>query len=151
MLGKEQYSRREWLENSGIPDSISQKNLASKVCDIFHECNADIEPVNIEACHHLKSNHWPRKVIVKLVKRKDASKRLRGKKKLNTTGLSQKSFLPTIIVFINESLGSYYRFLWLECKKIWSKKSIASFWYSNGPIWIKGNENFPAILLSTTS
>ena len=110
--------------------------------------DADIDPVDIEACHRLKSNPWPKKVIVKLAKRKDASKILRGKKKLKTTGLSQKSFPPNTIIFINKSLCSYYRFLWSEYKTLWSKKSIVSFWVSNWSIRIKESENFPAILVS---
>ena len=143
----EQYSRKECLEISGIPDSISQNYLERRVCDIFRECDADIDPVNIEACHRLKSNHWPKKNIVKLVKRKVASKILRGKKKLKTTDLSQKGFPPSTTVFINKSLCSYYRFLWSECKKLWSKKAILSFWVSNGPIRIKESENSLAILV----
>ena len=53
-----QYSRRQCLE---IPDSISHNDLESKVRDIFCECDADIDPVIIEACHRLKSNHWSKK------------------------------------------------------------------------------------------
>ena len=127
----EQYSRRECLEISGIRNSISQNYLESKICDIFRECDADIDPVNIEACHRLKSHNWPKKVIVKLAKIKDASKILRGKKKLKATNLSQKGFPHNIIVFINDNLCSYYRFLWSECKKLRSKKFIVSFWVSN--------------------
>ena len=127
----EQYSRRECLDISSILDSISQNDLESKIYDIFHECDADIDPVNIEACHRLKSNHWPKKVIVKLARRKDALKILRGKKKLKASDLSPKGFSPNSIVFINESLCSYYRFLWLQCKILWSKKFIVSFWVFN--------------------
>ena len=105
----------------------SQNDLESKICDIFRECDADIDRVNIEACHRLKLNHWPKKVIVKLARRKDALKILRGKKKLKTTDRSQKGFPPNTTVFINESLCSYYRFLWSECKKLWSKKLVVSF------------------------
>ena len=104
------------LEISDIPDSISQNNLKSKVCDIFHGCIADIDPI-IKACHCLKFDHWPKKVIVKLARRKDASNILIGKKKLKTNNLSQKGFLPNTIVFINKNLCSYYRFLWSECKR----------------------------------
>ena len=144
----EQYSRRECLEISGIPDIISQNDLESKVCDIFRECDVDIDPVNIEACIRLKLNHWPKKVIVKLARRKDASKILEEKKKLKTNDLSQRGFPPNTIVFINESLCSYYRFLSSECKKLWPKKSIVSFCISNGSIRIQENESFPAILVS---
>ena len=36
-------------------------DLRNKVRDIFCECDADIDPVIIEACHRLKSNHWSKK------------------------------------------------------------------------------------------
>ena len=133
----EQYSRRECLDISSILDGISQNDLECEVCDIFRECDADIDPVNIEACHRPKSNHWPKKVIAKLARRKDALKILRGKKKLKTTDLSPKGFSPNTIVFINENLCSYYRFLWLQCKILWSKKFIVSFWVLNVSIRIK--------------
>ena len=41
-----------------------------------------------------------------------------------------------------------HMFLWSECKTLWSKKSIVSFWVSNGSIRIKESENSPAILVS---
>ena len=88
----------------GIPDSISQNDLESKASDIFRECDADIDPVNIEVCHRLKSNHWPKKVILKLARRKHPLKILRGKKKLKTTDLSQIDFETNTIVFINQLL-----------------------------------------------
>ena len=43
----EQYSRWECLEISGIPDSISHNDLENEVCGIFHECDADIDPVKL--------------------------------------------------------------------------------------------------------
>ena len=144
----EQYSSRECLEISSIPDCISQIDLEIKVCDIFHERNADIDPVNIEACHRLKSNHWPKKFLAILAKKNDALKILREKKKLKTTDVSHQGFPPNTVVFINESLCSYYRFFWLECKRLLSKKSIVSFWVSNGSIRIKESGNSAAILVS---
>ena len=89
---KEQYSRRKCLEILGILDSISQNDLESKVCEIFREYDGDIDPVTINTCHRLKSDHWLKQVIVKLARRKDASKILRGKKKVKTTDLIRKDF-----------------------------------------------------------
>ena len=40
-------------------------------------------------------------------------------------------------VFINESLCSYYKLLWLKCKKLLLEKKIASFWITNGTVKIK--------------
>ena len=68
--------------------------------------------------------------------------------KEETTNLIQKNFPPNTTVYINESLCSYYNFLWSECKKLWSKKSIASFWVSIRSIRIKESENVTAILVS---
>ena len=121
----------------GILDSISRM-ICSKVCNIFRECNADIDPVNIEACHRLKSNRWPKKFIAKLAKRKVASKILKGKKKLKNYQPDLEGFSTQYrCLLINESFSSNYRFLWSTCKKLWSKKSIASFWILNGSIRIK--------------
>ena len=77
--GNEQYSRRKCLENSGIPDSISQNDLESKVCDISREFDADIDPVNIKACHHLKSNHWFKKSHCKISGYKSCFENTKGK------------------------------------------------------------------------
>ena len=93
---------------------LGKRTIFQKEMSGNFECSADIDSVNIEACHCLKLNHWSKNVIVKLARRKDASKILRGKKKSKTADLSQKGFPPNTIVFINESLRSYYRFLWSE-------------------------------------
>ena len=49
----------------GISDSISQKDVESKFYNISREFDADTDPVNIEFCYRLKSNHWPKNAIVK--------------------------------------------------------------------------------------
>ena len=64
MLGERTILHRECIETLGIPGSISHNNLGSKVCVTFREGDADIDLVNIKACYCLKSNHWPKKVIV---------------------------------------------------------------------------------------
>ena len=66
----EQYSRRECIEISGIPQSIRQLDLGKTV---LHVIDAPVDPQNIEACHRLKSddNGRSNKVIVKFRKRKD--------------------------------------------------------------------------------
>ena len=35
-------------------------------------------------------------------------------------------------VFINESLCRYYKFLWNNCKKLWTEEWIEAFSVSNG-------------------
>ena len=68
----EQYSRRECIEISGIPQSIRQLDLGKTVLHVFDKIDAPVDPQNIEACHRLKSddNGRSNKVIVKFSKRK---------------------------------------------------------------------------------
>ena len=42
---------------------------------------------------------------------------------------------------IDESLCAYYRGLWDQCKKFWSRLKLFSFFTSNGTVRIKLQEN----------
>ena len=50
----EQYSRRECLEISGIPESTDQSNLEEKVVKLFKKIDVTVKSNNFEACHWLK-------------------------------------------------------------------------------------------------
>ena len=49
----EQYSRREFIEISVIPQSIKQMDLEKTVLNDFDKIDAPVDPQNIEACHKL--------------------------------------------------------------------------------------------------
>ena len=147
----EQYSRRECLEISGIPKSIQDYDLEVCVTKIFNECDTPVDLANIEACHHLKSKAWPKKVIIKLSKRKDVFNILQRKKKLKSVDITKVGLPQGSLVFINQSLCSYYKYLWSLCKRLHSKKLIHSFWVSNGNVNLKVRENTPVLLVSHVS
>ena len=44
-------------------------------------------------------------------------------------------------VYINDSLCSYYKFLWSKCKSLRDGNFIHSFWVTNGSIRKKINES----------
>ena len=67
----EQYSRRECLEISGIPASVADKDLESKVLEILEEIDVPIDPTLVEDCHRLPSKGSPKTVIIKLNHHKD--------------------------------------------------------------------------------
>ena len=46
-------------------------------------------------------------------------------------------------LYINESLCPYYRGLWNQCKKLWNKLEMFSFFTVNGSIKMKIKENVP--------
>ena len=70
-----------------------------------------MDPANIEACHCLKSKAGPNKVIIKLSKRKDVFSMLQRKKKLKPVDITNVGLPQGSLVFINQSLRSYYKYL----------------------------------------
>ena len=79
-FANEQYSRRECLEISGIPPSVKDNELETKVLSIMEEIDAPVNPGLVEDCHRLPSKGNLKKVILKLNLRKDARKVLLKKK-----------------------------------------------------------------------
>ena len=65
-FGNEQYSRRKYLEISGIPPSIKDNELETTVLSIPEEINVPVDPRLIENCHRLPSKGNPKKKILKL-------------------------------------------------------------------------------------
>ena len=94
---------------------------------------------NVEDCHWIKSSKGPKKVIVKLSRRKDANKICLLKKGLKGMNLSSLGINST--VYINDSLCNYYKMLWGKCWKLLLNKYIYSFWVTNGTIKLKTMEN----------
>ena len=126
------------MEISGVPESVSDKDLEGKVLNLFQKMDIEVHPDNTEACHCVKSNAGPKKIIIKMSRRKDADKIRRAKKKLK--GLDLFSIGINSAVFINDSLCRYYKNLWAKCKKLWLNKFIHGFWTSNEFIRLKVTE-----------
>ena len=112
----EQYFRHECLEISGVPESVADNDLEGEVLKWLEKADVEVHPDHIEACHWIKSNAGPKKVIIKMSWRKDADKIQRTKKKLKDLDLF--SIGINSVVFINDSLCRYYKNLWAKCKKL---------------------------------
>ena len=80
----EQYSRRKCLEISGIPASAADNGLESNILEILEEIDIPIDPNLVENYHRLLSKSSPKKVIIKLDRRKDIRRILLNKSKLKT-------------------------------------------------------------------
>ena len=134
----EQYLRRECLEISGIPDSISENALEETLLNLFSQCKAPVDPSNVEDCHLLKStNNAPQKVIVKLWKQKDGYRVLRAKSSLKNVDLNGTWIPPSTLIFVKQSLYRYYTFLWSKCQILWLSKIVESIWVSKGSCRIR--------------
>ena len=64
----DQYSLRNNVKISGIPQSVSDNQLEEKVVDILKAIDVDITTNEIEACYHLGKKK--KNVIVQVIKRK---------------------------------------------------------------------------------
>ena len=125
----EKYSRCEQLEISGVPVSVTDNDVEGKVLKLLEKTNAEVHPDHIQACHWIKSNAGPKKVIIKMSQRKDADKIRRANKK--PKGLDLFLIGINSAMFIHDSLCRYYKNLWAKCKKLQLNKFIHSFWISN--------------------
>ena len=61
----EQYSQRNNIELSGIPNDIPEDNLEKVVIDICHDSGLKIEPKHIEGYHPLPVSRYTRDSIKK--------------------------------------------------------------------------------------
>ena len=78
-LANAQYCRRDTAEVIGIPSSIKDQDLESKVHNIFEEIGVNIDERDTQDCHRLREKD---RTIVKFVNRKDCTNILRVKKNL---------------------------------------------------------------------
>ena len=121
----EQYSRRDTLEFIGIDESVLDKDLEKKVCNILEDIDVNVNEREIQACHRLGDG---KRTIVKFVNRKSVFDVLSSRKKLANIAEYKKK------MFINESLCPYYRFIHGKCKALWKLEKIFGFWVSNGTV-----------------
>ena len=133
----DQNSRREYLEISRIPDSISNNNLEETVPKIFSETGVTINSRDVEACHRLNQPANPKKVIIKLPKRKYVARVMNDKKKLKSMKPQNVGLRSSCKIYINESLCKCYKQLWWKCKLLQTHGSIQLFWVTNGSIRIR--------------
>ena len=93
----EQYSQRNNVELSGIPNSIPDEDLENTVINICKESGIGVQARDIEGCHRLplsrNSRSHDKRVIVKFLNQKNEEALLKDKKRI-----SGKSFahLPHI-------------------------------------------------------
>ena len=87
---------------------------------LLRKCNVLIDPSNVEDCNGLKSiNNAFQKVIIKLSKRKDVYRILKAKSSFKDPDVTENGIPPNTPIIVNQSLCSYYKFLWSKCNKPW--------------------------------
>ena len=80
-------------------------------------------------------------------KRKDIYSVLKAKSSFKNADVTKKNGISlNISIFVNQSLCSYYKFLWSKCKKLWLNKVVESFWVSKGSCRIRLIDNSVKII-----
>ena len=142
-----QYLRRECLEITGIPSSVSDKDLEEVVCKAIIKAGVDITPDDIEDCHRVGNKG---QTIIKFGERKVSRQVLSVRKDLNKVKMSDIDLTGQSTLYINQSLCPYYRMLWSKTKTLYKKRKIDSFYVSIGNIKIRLQENARPITISHT-
>ena len=88
-----QYSRRECLEVTGIPDSTESKDLQQTVLKFFEKLEVMVDPTNVENCHWIKIKLWKRKDAAKI---RSSNKKLKGMD-LSSPGIRGKVYTDDIL------------------------------------------------------
>ena len=70
----EQYSRRECLEISGVPEPVGDNALEDKIQGALRGIDAEFDTGNIESCHCLKGNGNKGNMMLKLSMRTQKNK-----------------------------------------------------------------------------
>ena len=150
----EQYTRRECLDFSGIPNSVAPKDLENFILHLLQEIGINLDKSRTVAWHRLGKTD---RTTVKFLNRKDAENVYSNKKKLKdvdiscllsdddmqgrndmTTGshndwreggLSRKRK-----IFVSQNLCPYYRYLYGLVKEEKAESLIFDFWVFNGTI-----------------
>ena len=134
----DQYSRRENLVITGIPDSITnQVKLQQNVLDILHKIGLkDVTPYQITACHRLKKKkeNFPAPTIVRFTNRKIVEVCLKNKDRLNN-----KKLLKLNLRFFENLCYENERIV-NKCTYLVAKKQIFDYKTNNGMISIIATE-----------
>ena len=136
----EQYSRRESLVISGIPETVNQNQLEQKVIDILSYIGLNIVPKEISACHRLfkpPGSRFPAKVIVRFCNRKVVNYCLyyrddMQQKAYEHLGLNLR-FFESLCSKNDESLRI--------CKRLKSERKISDYYIRNGFVKVVVREN----------
>ena len=116
-----QYSRRECLEITGIPSSVSDKDLDEVVCKAITKAEVDITANDIEDCHRVGNKG---QTIIIFGARKVVRQVLSLRKDLNKNKISDIDLTGQSTLYINQSLCPYYNMLLSKTKTLYQKGKI---------------------------
>ena len=137
-----QYGRKNNVEISGIPQSVSDNQLEEKVVGILKAIDVNITSNETEAYHRLEKKN--KNFTVRVINRKHCLKALRNKKKLmsidkNAIGIFNAN------LFVSENLTPINSKLAFNCRKLKRDSEIEKCYNINGIVHIAKNNKLMRI------
>ena len=134
-----QYTRRESLIISGIPDNVPQRNLEPTALKIIQALGLkNISSYEVVACHRLADNNdgrYPQKTIIRFTNRKAVNFCLKNRKNHHLVKEATK-----LNVRFYENLCEKNDFIYRECKRLKISNQIDDSSVSNGFVKITKDE-----------
>ena len=137
LIQLDQYTRRESLVISGIPESITQNNLEPTVLNIIRNIGImNVSSYEVTACHRLynKNNRYPPRTIIRFTNRKIVELCLSNRDRLKTNRHNINMNLR-----FYEHLTDSNEAVLKECIKLAQFEIINSYFIRNGFIKIVVN------------
>ena len=135
----EQYSRRNCIRISGIPEDDSE-DTDDTVLHIARAMDVDLNVEEIVRSHRIgkPKTTKPRDIIVKLATFRVRQRLLKDRKNLKTSPYKDGRFKG---VYVNEDLTKFRSGILFDSRKLAKERRIYSVWSSNGTILLKDNSN----------
>ena len=130
----EQYSRRNCVRISGIPES-KDESVDNKVMSLADAINSGLFIEEIDRAHRIGKpkdpslNIRPRDIIVKFVSYRSRQKIMKRKSQLKVNGYEG--------AYINEDLTKDRREVFFQARALVREKRVVSAWSSDGVILVK--------------
>ena len=139
---QEQYSRRNSLTITGIPESDNE-DIVPKVLDVINNKIKPDIPVSsdhIVRLHRVakRSGDTPRSVLIKFATYRYRQRVYRNRKNLKPTGMSDEPETPK---YVNEDLTKKRANLLWKARCLKRAKMLVDCWTSDGTVLVKNNAN----------
>ena len=131
----EQNHRKSNLELDGIPQSVTQEELAPTVVKIYNAISGKkLEVDDVEAVHRLHSKKNPKPVIVRM-KRNFIDTVHKNRKNLKDVG--ERVNIPGAKIFVNNNLSPSMKSVEFNARQLLKDGLISDVWFSNMSVRIK--------------
>lgn len=148
----QQYSRNRNIQIDGIPElkDESLNNIINKIAIKIDEpliLNTDLQAIH-RVPRRAGNQQQPNPIVVQFTNRqkRDAILEKSKQKKLSAADIIDN--VPTSPIYINEHLTPYLKNILHEAKIKRTKKEVKYVWVKNGKVYVRKNENTPAIIIN---